>query len=101
MNRPPNPATALGRLRACRADRPGIGCYAFRLLPEPAPGSRDSAALLAVSLPDVDGHPQSLAQWRGRLLVVNFWATWCGAVREEMPMFVRPKRRTAPKDCNL
>ena len=66
-----------------------LGVYAFRLLPEPAPGSRDSAALLAVSLPDVDGHPQSLAQWRGRLLVVNFWATWCAPCREEMPMFVR------------
>ena len=66
-----------------------LGIYAFRLLPEPAPGSRDSGPLLAVSLPDVDGHPQSLSQWRGRLLVVNFWATWCAPCREEMPMFVR------------
>jgi thiol-disulfide isomerase/thioredoxin len=66
-----------------------LGIYAFRLLPEPAPGSRDSGPLLAVSLPDVDGRPQSLAQWRGRLLVVNFWATWCAPCREEMPMFVR------------
>ena len=66
-----------------------LGVYAFRLLPDPAPGSRDSAPLLAVSLPDVDGNPQSLAQWRGRLLVVNFWATWCAPCREEMPMFVR------------
>jgi thiol-disulfide isomerase/thioredoxin len=66
----------------------GLGVYAFRLLPEPAPGSRDSGPLLAVSLPDVDGHPQSLSQWRGRLLVVNFWATWCAPCKEEMPMFV-------------
>lgn len=66
-----------------------LGVYAFRLLPDPAPGSRDSALLLAVSLPDVDGNPQSLAQWRGRLLVVNFWATWCAPCREEMPMFVQ------------
>ena len=66
----------------------GLGVYAFRLLPDPAPGSRDSGPLLAVSLPDVDGHPQSLSQWRGRLLVVNFWATWCAPCKEEMPMFV-------------
>jgi len=65
-----------------------LGVFAFRHLPAPAPGSRDSGPLLAVSLPDVDGHPQSLAQWRGRLLVVNFWATWCAPCREEMPMFV-------------
>jgi len=66
-----------------------LGVYAFRMLPEPAPGSRDSGPLLAVSLPDADGQPQNLAQWRGRLLVVNFWATWCAPCREEMPMFVR------------
>ena len=66
-----------------------LGIYAFRLLPDPAPGSRDSGPLLAVSLPDADGHPQSLSQWRGRLLVVNFWATWCAPCREEMPMFVQ------------
>jgi thiol-disulfide isomerase/thioredoxin len=67
----------------------GLGVYAFHLLPDPAPGSRDSGPLLAVSLPDIDGRPQSLSQWRGRLLVVNFWATWCSPCREEMPMFVR------------
>lgn len=75
----------------------GLGVYAFRLLPEPAPGSRDSGTLMAVSLPDVDGNQQSLSQWRGRLLVVNFWATWCAPCKEEMPMFVRAQRAHAPK----
>ena len=75
----------------------GLGVYAFRLLPEPAPGSRDSGTLMAVSLPDVDGNAQSLSQWRGRLLVVNFWATWCAPCKEEMPMFVRAQRAHASK----
>jgi thiol-disulfide isomerase/thioredoxin len=75
----------------------GLGIYAFWLLPEPAPGSRDSGTLMALSLPDVDGNPQSLSQWRGRLLVVNFWATWCAPCKEEMPMFVRAQRAHGAK----
>ncbi|MGE5149201.1 MAG: TlpA family protein disulfide reductase [Rhodospirillaceae bacterium] len=48
-----------------------------------------AAALLAVELPDVSGKVQRLDQWRGRVLVVNFWATWCVPCREEMPQFIR------------
>jgi thiol-disulfide isomerase/thioredoxin len=55
-------------------------------------GNRDAAALLAVALPDLDGVQQPLGQWRGRLLVVNFWATWCAPCREEMPMFVAAQK---------
>jgi thiol-disulfide isomerase/thioredoxin len=47
-----------------------------------------ATALLAVELPDAAGHVQRMDQWRGRVLVVNFWATWCVPCREEMPMMV-------------
>ena len=59
--------------------------------------SRDGAALLAVVLPDADGNEQALAQWRGKLLVVNFWATWCAPCREEMPHFVAAQRNDTTK----
>jgi thiol-disulfide isomerase/thioredoxin len=57
-----------------------------------ASGRTDSGVpattLLALSLPDAAGKETPLAQWRGKLLVVNFWATWCAPCREEMPEFV-------------
>ncbi|HEY1327778.1 MAG TPA: TlpA disulfide reductase family protein [Casimicrobiaceae bacterium] len=54
-------------------------------------GDRQKAAtaLLAVELPDAAGQLQRMDQWRGRVLVVNFWATWCVPCREEMPQFIR------------
>ncbi len=33
-----------------------------------------------------DGNPATLADYRGKLLLVNFWATWCAPCRAEMPM---------------
>ncbi len=58
---------------------------------------RDAAALLSLSLPDTSGRQQSLAQWRGKVVVVNFWATWCAPCREEMPEFVKIQRELGPK----
>jgi thiol-disulfide isomerase/thioredoxin len=47
----------------------------------------DEAAswLFDLKLPDADGVQRPLKAWQGKLLVVNFWATWCTPCIEEMP----------------
>ncbi len=39
----------------------------------------------AFTLQDLAGKEQILSQWRGKLIMLNFWATWCGPCRAEMP----------------
>lgn len=40
------------------------------------------------SLPDLTNHLHSIKEWQGKVLVINFWATWCPPCLKEMPEFV-------------
>lgn len=53
------------------------------------PASEAVAQLLSTPLRDVDDKPQTLASYKGRVLVVNFWASWCGPCVAEMPELVQ------------
>jgi thiol-disulfide isomerase/thioredoxin len=53
--------------------------------------------IYAARLADLKGGTQTLGQWQGQVLVVNFWATWCAPCREEVPAFVRMQERFGPR----
>ncbi len=47
--------------------------------------------------PDDHGQLRRLAEWNGKLIALNFWASWCGPCREEMPLFERAAQRHAER----
>jgi thiol-disulfide isomerase/thioredoxin len=72
----------------------GIGSRVPAHPGEPVPGvDISSGALLATSLPDIEGKAHSLGEWTGHPLVLNFWATWCDPCREELPLLTAAAQR--------
>lgn len=63
-----------------------IGIYfGLNRYDNPPPPQSAADILFAQSFPDLKGKNQTLRQWKGKILVVNFWATWCPPCVEEMP----------------
>ncbi len=52
---------------------------------ESTKANASSSPLFAASLVDIQGKTQDLSQYQGKIIVLNFWATWCPPCREEMP----------------
>lgn len=83
----------------------GLGVFfgSRALAPTPASAVPASAVaqLLAQSLPDAQGQPQALSKWRGKALIVNFWAPWCPPCVQEMPELSALHTELAAKDIHV
>jgi len=62
---------------------------------EPPRAHKVPAQLPEIQLPGPDGSVHRLADWSGRPLVVNFWATWCEPCRREIPLLKSLRREHA------
>ncbi len=64
--------------------------------PDVTPG-----VIYTATFKDMTGRPQSLGQWQNKLLVINFWATWCAPCKEEMPIFVKLHQKLATQGVQI
>jgi thiol-disulfide isomerase/thioredoxin len=54
-----------------------------------------------LNLPDPEGKPRRLSEWDGQVVLVNFWATWCGPCRQEMPLLDHAGKTLADKGLRV
>jgi thiol-disulfide isomerase/thioredoxin len=92
-------AVGAGTLYWMRAEAPKSGAAAkATVAPVLASAAPDAVAeLWQAPLRDVTGKPHGLAAYKGHVLVVNFWASWCGPCVREMPLLTDLSRQYAGK----
>lgn len=56
------------------------------------------ARAVEYALPDIDGRMHALDQYRGKWVIVNYWASWCGTCRKELPDLISLHERHRGKD---
>ena len=87
-----------GALAAAAA---GVGLQVLRRSGEQHPEAAAIGRLWTWPLQDLQGGPSPLERWRGKPLVVNFWATWCEPCRTETPLLVKIQQKYAANGLQM
>jgi len=61
----------------------------------------ESGQMSDFTLRDLEDKKRSLTEWRGKVIVLNFWATWCPPCREEIPLFIAMQRQYAAEGLQI
>ena len=56
---------------------------------------------LEFSLADLSGQQRNIAEWQGKILVINFWATWCPPCLKEIPDFIQLQNQFNDKNLQF
>jgi thiol-disulfide isomerase/thioredoxin len=66
-------------------------------------GAADTKAPMApdFTVKDLDGKDVSLSQFKGKVVLVNFWATWCEPCRDEIPLLIQFQRKYGPRGFTI
>lgn len=92
-------ALAVGAAAAGAAGYLAYQQHARNVAPPPLPAAPPMQLAQRVpdfKLADREGKTRSLADWQGKSLIVNFWATWCAPCRREIPLLGRLQQRYGP-----
>ena len=89
----------------------GFGLYRYVHTADQPPVSAHSSATQAATvidtrrpdftLNDLDGKPHNISEWNGKVVLLNFWATWCPPCRHEIPDFIALQKEYGAKGLQV
>lgn len=80
----------------------GIGAYFGLKRTEPVPPAATAVgALMQLSFTDAEGNQRKMSEWQGKVILLNFWATWCPPCVSEMPELVELQSELGGKNLQI
>lgn len=73
-----------------------LSTWSFRKAGEPS-----APSIQKLALPDIEGSVRRLSEWRGKVVLLNFWATWCAPCREEIPLLNEMQAKYAKQGLQI
>lgn len=65
------------------------------------PQMQQPIPLMEFSLADISGNIRSISEWQGKILIINFWATWCPPCLKEIPEFIELQSEYAEQNVQF